>query len=262
MYGLLDDSPPAFVPPSLPQPHPPPCLSFRCPARNLQHPSLNQPCPLPRTSYPLSVIPDPDRESIPQGGVEGSSFPVAASLVGAFPGGVGPLMLRPSKYELGVARALLNHRVAPPRTRASPLPSRSPARDLSRPSLDPPHSLQLSLLPGIPLGKELSEIWLSQISDNSIKQGGRVGLHLLPGGPVGNSPKMLSLPIDFCVIRSILTFRPNVYTQTSQQITVNLPSPLQRGARSRGGWSFPGALPTPGCPRRFAAEKPPWPGSV
>ncbi len=62
-----------------------------------------------------------------------------------------------------------------------PFPFRGPARNLKRPSLNPPHSLPLPSFHRIPLGNELSEIWHCQISDNSIKQGGRLGLIFIPG---------------------------------------------------------------------------------
>ena len=69
-------------------------------------------------------------------------------------------------------------------------------------------------------------------------------------------------PIDNCYIRSILTFRPNVYTQTSQQDPVKQgarqngpPTPPKRGACSRGGWSPDPARPPRGCPRPQTAEE-------
>ncbi len=77
---------------------------------------------------------------------------------------------------------MLNYRLALPPTRAPPFPFRCPARNLKRLSLNPPCSLPLPSFHRTPLGNELTEMLPSSISDNSIKQGGRVGLLLFPMG--------------------------------------------------------------------------------
>ena len=78
--------------------------------------------------------------------------------------------------------------------------------------------------------------------------------------PPKNPPKFPRPPIDFSDLHSTLTFRPHVYTQTSQQNSVKHrarqygpPTPLPRGACSRGGWSPHARLPR-GCPRSPTAE--------
>ena len=95
---------------------------------------------------------------------------------------------------------------------------------------------------------------------------GGAGRPASPHHPQKIPPKLPILPIDFSDLHSTLMFRLHVYTQTSQQNSVKHrarqigpPSPLSRGACSRGGWSPHARLPR-GCPRSPTAEDFPCPG--